>query len=94
MFIFNSLIQISSSNKARDFLCTALFFPYRSSTWPLFNLVFSAVPATLPNVNNFDLPASAVDKSWLVQKLSPWLFGRRMRLFGAFIACIWCDFQN
>ena len=74
MFIFNLLIQISSSNKGHDFLCTALFFPCQSSTWRLFNLVFSALPGTPPNMNNFDLPASSVDKSWFVQKLSPWLF--------------------
>jgi len=53
VFIFNSLIQISSSSKGGAFLWTASFFPYPSSTWRLFNLVLSSHAGGASNMNNF-----------------------------------------
>jgi hypothetical protein len=42
VFIFISLIQISSSSKGRTFLWIASFFSFKSRTWRLFNPVPTA----------------------------------------------------
>ena len=75
-FIFSSLIQISSSSKAWPFLWTGHFFPLKSWAWRLFKRVFRCVRTLRPDMNNFHFFFRPVDKSMVVQNLSPAFHGR------------------
>ena len=71
VFIFNSLIQISSSSKGRTFLWTARFLCFISKAWRLFNHIAKRYESSRRNMNNFTFFQKPVDKSSLAKKLSP-----------------------
>jgi hypothetical protein len=61
-YLLNSLIQISSSSKGRDFLWISLFSLFLSMTCRLFNCVWSSTVSASGKMNNFDEMAMRVDK--------------------------------
>jgi len=63
VFIYISLIQISSSSKHGKFLWTGWFFYFKSSTWRLFNPVASCHAMNRVGMNNFQVFHQPVDKS-------------------------------
>lgn len=63
VFIFNSLIQISSSSKGAGFLWTARFSCLISRAWRLFNPMANRHVFSRRNMNNFTFCQEPVDKS-------------------------------
>jgi hypothetical protein len=63
VFIFNSLIQISSSSKGDSFLWTARFLCLVSTAWRLFNHLARRYTSSRRNMNNFTFCQVPVDKS-------------------------------
>ena len=71
VFIFNFLIQISSSSKGRRCLWTRWIFRFQSSTCCLSKPVVLGPANRPPQVNNFHNCTTPVDKCGVVKKLSP-----------------------
>lgn len=76
LVLTNLLVQISSSSKASSFLWTDAKSLVESKTWRLFKSVPRPALDCFVNLNNFAQRPTAVDKSVVVQKLSPWFAGR------------------